>query len=248
MWLKQQVYTLRITRETASQDDSFESIIVKINERKTTIKLSQLFAKISKIEYSDDGHLLTIKGWSILQDVVNGKLKIGENEISISFESEKLGSLLIESMENPWFMLSDIEISESDVDNINNKLIELSGLNSMVDETEGSGLPHTSPSVIINEKYERGRKNYEVAGFKEHKLDNFRFLLKVEKSKAVLVELINENDLVQYTDFKKVVDNFYKFEDKDNNRTIDVKLIDDILDINFSNLEVVEENKEEFEV
>ena len=43
MWLKQQVYTLRITRETASQDDSFESIIVKINERKTTIKLSQLF-------------------------------------------------------------------------------------------------------------------------------------------------------------------------------------------------------------
>ena len=248
MWLKQKVYTLRITRAAASEDDSFESIIVKINERKTTIKLSQLFAKISKIEYSDDGNLLTVKGWSILQDVVNGKLKIGEDEIDISFESEDLGSLAIELIENPWFILSDIELSDSDVENINNKLMELSGIHSGADEAEGSGLPHTSPSVIVNEKYERGRKNYEAVGFKEYKFDNFRFLLRAEKDKAILVELIDENKLIQFSDGKKVIDGFYKFEDKDSNRIIDVKLIGDDLDITFSDLEVDETNKEVNEV
>ena len=128
-------------------------------------------------------------------------------------------------------MFSDIELSDEDVESINSKLIELSGPGSDVDESEDDRLPHTSPSDIVNQSYESGKKSYLSINYKEYSFENFRLLLKEKENKAILVELIDEKTLVQLKNFKKVVDGFYKFEDKSNNRIIDVKLINENLEI-----------------
>jgi len=246
MWLKQQEYILSIIRDTASQDDNFENINVKLNGNLTTIKLIQLFAKISKHEFSDDGKKLRIIGWSILQSVKDDKLKIGENEIDISFEAEELGLLSITKIENPWFMLNDLKLSNEEVESINSKLLELSGSQIGDNDTGEEGLPQTSPPAIINSIYDKGRESFIKRGFKEYSKDNFRFLiLKTEDSlKANLIELINEDKLVQLQDPKIVIEGFYKFNDEANNRVINVKIIDESLEISFSDVEIEEEEPE----
>lgn len=246
MWLKQKVYTFRITKEDSVREDSIGHINVKLNGNLTTIKLTQLFAKISKSEFSEDGHTLAIKGWSILQDVKSNKLKIDENEIEISFESENLGSLSIESIENPWWILNDIELSDSDVAEINGKILQLSGLDKPSEEIIGeTESPHTPPPVIINQIYEKGKINYQKIGYTEYSKDNFRFLINDKSGKVLLIELKDEKDLIQYRNSSKVIDNFYKFEDDTNNRIIDVKIIGEDLDISFSEKEEPDYENEE---
>lgn len=246
MWLKQKVYSFRITKEDSVREDSIERIMVKLNGNLTTIKLIQLFAEISKSEFSEDGNILEIKGWSILQDVNSNKLKIGENEIDISFESENLGSLSIESIENPWWILNDIKLSDLDVAEITSKLLELSGLDkSTEDITDQAESPHTLPSVIVNKSYDTGKITYQKIGYTEYIKDNFRFLLNSKSDKALLIELKDEKDLIQYKNPVKVVDSFYKFDDELNNRVIDVKIIGEDLDISFSEKEQIEQNESE---
>ena len=238
MWIKQQIYTFKV--ESFKPDIELDSISLNINERKTTIKINQLFAKISSVYFSNAGNFLNIKGWSILQYLVDNKLKIGEKEINISFESNELGKIKIFKIENPWFMFNDIELSDDETESINSKLIELSEPGSDVDESEDDRLPHTSPSDIVNESYESGKKSYISIGYKEYIFENFRFLLNEKNNKAILIELVDEKKLIQLKNFKKIVDCFYKFEDKSRGVNIDVKIIDENLEVTL-NYELAED-------
>jgi len=217
--------------------------------------LGQLFARISTTNFSEDGKYLEVKGWSILQEVKENKLIINEQEISISFTGEEIGELNIVSIKNPWFILSDIELSQDELESINAKLIELSGLMSEENNAGDDGSPHTSPPVIVNEYYESGKVGFFKRGFVEYVGGNFRLLiLKTETVfQANLIELINENKITQLQNPVTVVDGFYKFKDDKNNRIVNAKIIDNELDISFDEIEVetnsdLEEDKNEIEI
>ena len=256
MWLNQKVFTFKFEGAQTIQDDSFDSIKVKINENLTTIKLSQLFAKHDKPEFIEKNTKLKIKGWSILQSVANGLIQIGEKTegetiipivSSISFESEQLGVVEIESIENPWFILNDIELSDEDLKSIDDKLLELSGLNApVVDDAEQEEEPHPQPAVIVNSVYEKGKESFLKRGYTEFLKDNYRFLLlnKDDKFKASLIEFVDEKQLNQYNEVEKVTEKFFKVKLSDT-LTAHIKTLDEGLFIEFVDIEPIEIKEED---
>lgn len=245
MWLKQKVFTFDISREGVAQDDRLDNIKVSLNGNLTTISIEQLFAKISSFDFSEDGKSLQIKGWSLLQDLniyEESTLKVKDNDISISFEAEELGSLKISSIKNPWFILNDMEIEDSELEPIYEKLLELSDVSTEDNNTGAEGSPHTSPPVFVNSSYESGKAGFIKRGFAEYENGNFKLLVKNSDDffQANLIELLSEDKLSQLQNGVKIIDGFYKFEDSKNQRTINAKIIDGQLDISFSDVPVDE--------
>jgi len=231
MWLKQKVYTLAISGDLTSQDN-IGNVNVKVNDKLTTIEIKQLFAKVDYSELSDDNKLLKICGWSILQRIENGVLKIGQNEVAISFENENGILLSVQKIANPWFQLNDIELSEEDYNSIDNKILELADNSSK--ETGVVEEPHSSPPVFINKDYESGAKAFIKKGFTEHSSGNFKLLINSEKDKVIFIEVINENEMTQYKKSSKVTEGFYSFDDVENKRSINVKLIGNEIEVTYS--------------
>lgn len=250
MWLKQKIYTLSILRSSDSQEDSTDGIKVKLNGNLTTIEIKQLFAKISDEEFSEDGKTLKLTGWSILQFLDDNEfLLIDESAVSITFEKESFGSLEIESIKNPWFILNDVELSDEEVKSINQKILELSIVSTADDNAGESGSPHASTPVIENKSYEAGKKSFIGRGYKEYSKDNFKLLLldNGDTFQANLIEILSEDKLIQLQNPVKVTDNFYKFEDGQNETVINVKVIGDEIEISGSDVSIENEFKDEFE-
>ena len=97
MWIEQKVYTFKSEKSgDIKSEDILDNIFLRVNENLTTVTLKQLFLKNSEPELEDN--LLTVKGYSILQDVVpiTGEIKIKDSTpieigVKISFNSEILG-------------------------------------------------------------------------------------------------------------------------------------------------------------
>lgn len=249
MWLEQKKFIFGFSSKGILRNDNFEEIYVRLNEKQTTIKLSQLFVKISKFEFEDEK--LIVKGWSILEKIDNlGQILIIDQLVKFDFIFEEENILNIISVETPWFQLNDIEIDKEAIKAFDEKLLELSGVvNASEDNTGEDGSPQSSPPVIVNSIYESVKPTWLKRGFKEYIFENFRLLIKndEEYNSANLVELINEERLIQLKDPKKVIDNFYKFEDLKNQRIVNAKIIDDVLDISFSEISIVENENSELE-
>ncbi len=257
MWLKQKIYTLKLENEANIQNDNFESIQVKLNRKLTTITLSQLFAKISNYSFSEDGKTIEVKGWSILQDLVSGWLKIGDEQIEFSFQDEEENEFIISKIENPIIIWNDIELSSEEVEQTYSKFIELTNSSKQEDNEAGSdGSPHTSPPVIINEVYERGKAGLIKKGFTEYSSEsdssnpNFRLLLIDNENKLSgnLIEFLSEDKISQLQNPVKIADGFYMFEDEKNKRTINAKTIDGVLNVSFSDVPLEEPDYENIEI
>ena len=249
MWLKQKVFTFELESEAKIQNDNFEEIKVSLNRKLTTISLEQLFTKISYYSFSEDGKTFEVKGWSILQILNEGRALIGEKNIEFSFQDAEGNEFILISIVNPWLILNDIEISEKDLNDVNEKLIELSEASAKENNTDAEGSPHTKEvSVFVNDSYNLAKKSFINRGFKEYSKDNFRLLIleKNESFQANLIEIISAEKIIQHYNPIKVLDNFYQFNDKRNDEVIDVKLIGEELEINYSNNAAVE-LAEEFE-
>ena len=123
-------------------------------------------------------------------------------------------------------------------------------------ETGLDGSPHTSPPVIINETYNRGKVGLIKKGFKEFSSEsdienpNFRLLIIDDENKldGNLIEFLSEDKLYQVQNPVKVTDGFYKFEDEKNQRIINAKIIDGILNVSFSDVAIEEPDYENIPV
>lgn len=242
MWLKEKVYILS-AESVDNFQDNIGNINVRLNDKLTTIEISQLFAKIT-YGLSILNGTIKICGWSILQNIKDGVIKIGDNDIAVSFETESGLKLYIKEVKSPWIIFNDIELNDEELNSINQKLLELASVQDL--ETEREEEPHSPPPVFNNEDYLISKNHFIKKGFEEYINGNNKLLIKDSGNevKGYFIQILSDNELIQLKNPRKVIPGFYKFDDVDNNRIVNVKIQEDkTINVDFSNLEVVEEEK-----
>lgn len=241
MWLEQKIYSFKSEKNTVASEDILSNINLKVNDILTTVKLSSLFLKVDSIKFDKETHILEIKGWSILERTIpkTGELRIyGESkedftDVKLSFYSDELGEMIIDDIENPIFQFDDKEVKESDVKAFDAKIIELSIPKKEEEiQGEGTGSPHSNPA-LFNKKYEIAKARFINNGYKEYPSGNFRLLVKQsnDSKTVILIELVDESKLNQFTAPEEITEGFYQFLDTDGNRKINAKVIDGKLDV-----------------
>lgn len=249
MWLEQKIITFQSEKEPENGKIILDNIFLKVNENLTTVLLKDLFLKMNtkedNIDFNKKEKSFELKGWSILEKVVPitklfaAHTDEGDKAVEISFYSEQLGNIIISDIENPWVQGNDKKFEEEDLKQFEKDIIQLS-LPKEEKKVEGVGdglLPLSAP-VLLNKKYESGKKRYIDSGYKEYVDGNYRLLLKKspEKIIAILVELLDENNLNQFGAAEKSdVENFYQFKDDTNNKKLNAKIIDDSLQVEVIN-------------
>lgn len=228
MWLEQKVYTFQSEKGAVTQEDILDNIYLRVNENLTTVKLKQLFLKNSEPEFDEKKNQLEVKGWSLLEkiDLKTGELKVNEETVKISFNSEELGDLKIIEISNPLIQSNDKELEDEDLKKFNEKIIELSKSKVEDEQGKGVGTPHTEPLSVINKKYENGKIRYLNNGFVEYVDKNYRLLVKKddEKTIALLFDIISEQEINQLSEPKISEPENYQFIDKKNNKVLEAKI------------------------
>lgn len=242
MWKSEQKnYTLQSSKKDPVANYDFSKINLKVNGKLTTIKLLDLFEKISNQELENDddlGYILVVQGWSLLQDVKNGKL----NDIDISFFSEELGDLNIVKIKNPLWQMSDKNIDEDVVKSFHQKILELA---KSKDEPQPivEELPHRSDPVgVINPNYENAKERFLNSGYKEFQFigedgADYRLLENKERNKVKLVHVISPTEVKEFANGNPVtLDGDYIFVDNDENKEFRGKVVDGTLIIKINDL------------